>query len=327
MKSKKWLGNLYLLIAAFLWGSTFVAQAENAVGPFTYVAARSYVGALVLIPVIAVLDGWRKRQGTYRRPDKAYRKMLLVGGVLCGTVLFAASTLQQGGMALGTDPGKAGFITAMYILIVPILGLFFKQRVALRHWICVALAVLGLFMLCMTAGLTEFSLAALFSADTLAGLSVQACDLLVMGCAVVYSVHILLLDHYSPKVDPVRLSQIQFLVTAILSTVAALIFEQPTWQGIVHSAIPILYAGVLSSGVAYTLQAVAQRYADPTVASVLMSLESAFAVLSAIVFYATTTGDPKLPTGYEWLGILLMFAAIMISQWPQKSCKKDLKNS
>ena len=311
-----------MLLAAFLWGSTFVAQAETAVGPFTYVAARSYIGALVLWPVIAVLDAVKKRQGIYQKPSAQTKKTLWLGGLLCGAVLFAASTLQQGGMSLGTEPGNAGFITAMYILIVPVMGLFFKNRVPARHWVCVGVAIVGLFMLCMTGGLTEFSLSALLHAE----LSLKPCDLLVLLCAVVYSVHILLLDRFSPQVDPVRLSQIQFLVTALLSTVAAFLFEQPTWQGLWQSAVPILYAGVLSSGVAYTLQAVAQRYADPAVASVLMSLESAFAVLSAIVFYGITTGDPKLPTGYEWVGIVLMFAAIMISQWPRKN-KKALEKT
>lgn len=320
MRSKKWLGNLYLLIAAFLWGSTFVAQAETTVGPFTYIAARSYVGALVLLPVIALLDHRRKQLGTFVKPD---RKLLVTGGVLCGVALFVASALQQAGITYGTDPGKAGFITAMYILIVPVLGLLFKKHVPGRHWICVGLGVIGLFMLCMTGGLTEFSLTALFSADTLRSLTLQSCDVYVIVCAVVYSVHILLLDHYSPRVDPVRLSQVQFLVTAVIATVAALLFEQPSWAEIVRSGVSILYAGVLSSGVAYTLQAVAQRYADPTVASMLMSLESTFAVLSAIVFYAITTGNPKLPTGYEWLGIAFMFVAIMLSQWPERKRKQD----
>ena len=322
MKSKAWLANLCLLIAAFLWGSTFVAQAENTVGPFTYVAARSYVGALVLVPVIAAMTAWRKRRGEYQKPTSADRRLLVIGGALCGAVMVAASTLQQSGIALGTPPGKAGFITAMYILLVPVLGLFFKKRVSLRHWICIGVSVIGLFMLCMTGGLTEFSFSALFSAETLSSLSVQSGDVLVLGCALVYSVHILLLDYFSPRVDPVRLSQIQFLVAAVIATVLALIFEEPSWQEIAAASVPILYAGVFSSGVAFTLQAVAQRHADPTVASMLMSLESAFAVLSAIVFYGITTGDPKLPTGYEWLGIVLMFAAIMISQAPTKKFPK-----
>lgn len=318
MRSKQWFSGGCLLLAAFLWGSTFVAQAESTVGTFTYLACRSAIGALFLLPVIFLLDARRKKRGTFSPMSAADKRAFAAAGVLCGVVLLAASLLQQGGIDRGTAPGKAGFITAMYILIVPILGLFLGKRVAVRHWVCVGCGVIGLFLLCMTEGLTEFSFTALFSAETLAGLSVQTADLFVIGCAVVYAVHILLLDKFVPNIDPVKLSCLQFAVMAVLATVAALLFEKPTWSAIGRSWLPILYAGILSSGVAYTLQAVAQRDADPGIASMLMSMESPFAVLSAIVFYGITTGIPQLPTPYEWCGILLMFAAILISQYTPK---------
>ena len=322
MRSKQWFANGCLLLAAFLWGSTFVAQAESTVGAFTYLACRSAIGALFLLPVIALLDANRKKRGTFSPMTDKDKRTFLLAGVVCGVVLLTASVLQQTGIDRGTDPGKAGFITAMYILIVPILGLFLKKRVTARHWICVGFGIVGLFLLCMTEGLTAFSLSALFSAQTLTGLSVQTADLFVIACAVVYAVHILLLDKFVPNVDPVKLSCLQFAVMAVLATVAALWLEKPTWAGICRAWLPILYAGILSSGVAYTLQAVAQRDADPGIASMLMSMESPFAVLSAIVFYGITTGVPQLPTPYEWIGILLMFAAILISQYqPKKTAR------
>lgn len=318
MRSKQSFANFCLLLAAFLWGSTFIAQAESTVGTFTYLACRSVIGALFLLPVILLMDGRRKKRGTFSKMTAAEKRVFLSAGIVCGIVLLTASFLQQFGIDRGTAPGKAGFITAMYILLVPILGLFLKKRVAARHWVCVGFGIVGLFLLCMTEGLTEFSLAALFSAETLSGLSVQTADLYVIACAVVYAVHILLLDKFVPHIDPVKLSCLQFAVLAVVATVLALLFEQPTWDGIWQSRLPIAYAGVLSSGVAYTLQAVAQRDADASVASMLMSMESPFAVLSAIVFYGITTGVPQLPTPYEWVGIALMFAAILISQYEPK---------
>ncbi len=318
MKSNRFLGIICLLVAAFLWGSTFVAQAETGVGPFTYLAMRSVVAVVFLLPIIIVKDLHSIRRNGRKPADKRANKTLLTGGLVCGGTLFVASALQQIGIDKGTSAGKAGFITALYILGVPILGLFFKKKVRPLLWACVGIAVVGLFLLCMTGNLQEFSLRALFSADTLTQLSIKTCDIYVIICAVGYSLQIMAIDKYSPKVDCLKLSFLQFLVTAILSLVVMFIVEKPAMSDILSSWVSILYAGILSSGVAYTLQIFGQKYTPPTIASMLMSLESAFAVLSAIVFSSIVSGVPELPTGYEWIGIILMFTAIMLSQLPEK---------
>lgn len=317
MKNRQWLGVTLLLLASFFWGSTFVAQCETSVGPFTYLASRSWVAVLFLLPVSAVFDICKRKKNMVVK-NKSAIKLLLKGGALCGVVLFLASALQQIGIDNGTEAGKAGFITALYLLIVPALGLFMKKRVRPLLWGCIGISLVGLFLLCMTGELTEFSFAALFSADTLRNLSFEVGDVYVLGCALVFSFHILIVDKLSDKVDPIKLSLTQFFTVAILSTVAMFIFENPRLDEILSSWFSIIYAGVLSSGVAYTLQIFGQKYTQPALASMLMSLESSFAVLSAIVFGLITTGAAELPTGYEWIGIILMFTAIMLSQLPIK---------
>lgn len=323
MKSNRFLGIIFLLVAAFLWGSTFVAQAETGVGPFTYLAMRSVVAVIFLLPIIMVKDMHSIRKNGRQSADKNRIKTLLTGGVVCGSTLFVASALQQIGIDKGTTAGKAGFITALYILGVPVLGLFMKKKVRPLIWVCVCIAVIGLFLLCMTGNLQEFSLRALFSTDTLSQLSLKTCDIYVIACAVGYSLQIMTIDKYSPRVDCIKLSFLQFAVTAILSLVVMFLVEKPSVNDILSSWVSILYAGILSSGVAYTLQIFGQKYTPPTIASMLMSLESAFAVLSAIVFSSVVSGVPELPTGYEWTGIILMFTAIMLSQLPEKKLKVE----
>ena len=324
MKSKQWLGVLLLLVCSFLWGSTFVAQEEATVEPFTYLAMRSVVAVAFLAPVVIINDTVIKRrlkkfsEDAVNKKEPYISKTLLTGGILCGVTLFVASAAQQIGMYQGTSADKAGFITAMYLLIVPLLGLFFGKKVRGLHWLCIVIALAGLFLLCMTGGLQEFSLKALFSLDTLGQMSIRTCDIYVIACAFLFSLQILCIDKYSPKVDCLKLSIIEFAVVSVLSIIAMFIFEKPTVSGILNSWVSIVYAGVLSSGVAYTLQIFGQKYTNPTVASMLMSLESAFAVVSSIVFSFVMTGTPKLPTGYEMVGSLLMFAAIILSQIPER---------
>lgn len=322
MKSNRFLGIICLLVAAFLWGSTFVAQAETGVGPFTYLAMRSLVAVVFLLPIIIIKDMYKIKKSGRKPADKGADKTLLTGGLVCGGTLFVASALQQIGIDNGTSAGKAGFITALYILGVPILGLLFKKKVRPLLWVCVGIAVVGLFLLCMTGNLQEFSFRVLFSKDTLSQLSIRTCDLYVIVCAVFYSLQIMAIDKYSPKVDCLKLSFLQFSVTAVLSLIVMFIVEKPSLSNILDSWISILYAGILSSGVAYTLQIFGQKHTPPTIASMLMSLESAFAVLSAIVFSSIASGVPELPTGYEWTGIILMFTAIMLSQLPEKRTVK-----
>ncbi len=297
MKKSQLKGNICLLIAAILWGSTFVAQSEGAfiVEPFTYLASRSYIGCIVLIPVIMFMDSLKKRNGTYKKADKTENKMLLKGGVLCGIVLCAASGFQQFGMWLDASAGDAGFITALYILIVPVAGLFFGKKVGLKVWIGVVIALLGLYLLT-----EKFS----FNAGTI----------MVLICAFVFAAHIMVIDYFSPKVDGVRLSCIQFFVTAILATVLMFIFEKPSLNAIIDAAIPILYAGVMSSGIAYTLQIVGQKYTDPTVASMIMSLESVFALLSGMLLQPEQNPAKLI----KLLGCTAIFAAIIIAQLPDR---------
>ena len=288
-----------LLIAALLWGSTFVAQsvASEAVEPFTFLASRSLLGFLFLIPVSLIKDTFAKRSGTYTRPDKSTRRSLIIGGVCCGAALTVASGLQQIGMT-GDNSGKAGFITAMYILLVPIFGLFIGKRVRPIVWICVAMGVVGLYLLCMTNGLT-----------------LATSDIFLMACAVMFSIHILVVDRFSPHVDGVKLSCIQFFTVFVLATILALIFEDTSITTAVSAWFPIAYAGILSSGIAYTLQIVGQKHTEPTVASLIMSLESVFSVLTGMVVLS------QFPTEREFIGSIVMFAAIIISQLPAKKSK------
>ena len=292
MKSKKLLGNILLLITAIIWGSAFVAQSVgNSVGSFTFQSLRSFIGGTVLLPYIFIKDGIEKKNGKYKKSDF---KLLLKGGIICGTALCVASCFQQIGIGY-TTVGKAGFITALYILIVPILGIFMKKRVNPRIWFCVIIAVFGLYLLCMNEKL------ALSKGDTL-----------VFICAVLFAVHIMVVDKFAPVTDGVKLACIQFFVSGIIAAIPMIIIERPEIALVVSVWLPILYAGALSSGVAYTLQIVAQKYTQPVVASMLMSLESVFAVISAAIILH------QMPTMRETFGCILMFAAIIIAQLPEK---------
>ncbi len=299
MSSKKLLGSVALLVAAVFWGSTFVAQsvASEVVEPFTFLASRSLLGFVFLIPVSLIKDLFSKKSGNYKRLDKSGAKPLIIGGICCGTALTAASGLQQIGMT-GENSGKAGFITAMYILLVPILGLFFRKRVRPAIWLCVIMGVVGLYFLCITDGFT-----------------LEKSDLFLMICAAVFSIHILIVDYFSPKVDGVKLSCIQFFTVFVMASVLALAFEDTSFSEILGAWFPIFYAGVFSSGIAYTLQIVGQKHTEPTVASLLMSLESVFAVIGSMLLLA------QFPTTREVIGSVIMFAAIIISQLPERKAK------
>ena len=296
----KMKNSLLLLLTSFIWGVAFVAQSVGgeAVGCFTFNGVRSLIGALVLIPVIFFLDAQKKKElGEEKfQEQKGDFKTLLTGGICCGVMLCIASNFQQFGISF-TTVGKAGFITAMYILIVPILGLFMKKKVSMKVWFGVVLATIGLYMLCMTS--ESFSL--------------SKGDFLVLICAGFFSLHILIIDYFSPKADGVRMSCIQFFVCGIISMIIAFIFEQPNLGAILSGWLPILYAGILSCGVAYTLQIVGQKNMDPTVASLILSLESVFSVLAGWVIL-----NQKL-SGRELFGCGLMFLAIIMAQLPEKA--------
>jgi len=296
---KKAYGNILLILTAVIWGCAFVAQSVGMdyVGPFTYQATRSLLGGIVLIPVFLISDRAKKKAGTYRPMTKKDKKMLWLGGICCGLALCVAANLQQIGI-MYTTVGKAGFITALYILIVPIFGLFLKKRVRPLIWVSVAIAVVGLYMLCISETFT-----------------VAKGDLYVFACAVVFAIHILVIDHFAPHVDGVKMSCIQFFVTAILSGIVMLICEEPSWAAIKGAGISILYAGILSCGVAYTLQIVAQKHTNPVVASLLLSLESVVAVLAGIILLQ------QMPTLNEAIGCVLMFVAIILAQLPERKKK------
>ena len=284
--------NILLVLTALIWGCACVAQSVGMdyVGPFTFNMARFLIGAIVLLPVIWFMDRQRKTGAE----KGAGQKTLIIGGICCGIALAVASTLQQWGI-LFTTVGKAGFITAMYIVIVPLLGIFIGKKVRPLIIGCVAIAVVGFYFLCMTESLRL-------------GLG----DFLVLLCAIAFSIHILVIDHFSPKVDGVKMSAIQFLTAAIISAVPTLLWEQPVFTEILQAWQPVLYAGVMSCGVAYTLQIIAQKNADPTVASLLLSLESVFSVLAGWVLLGQGLSLKEL------FGCVLIFCAIILAQLPEK---------
>lgn len=284
---------LLLLLTATIWGSAFVAQSVGMehVGPFTFTFSRSIIGGTVLLPCIFFLGKWKKGFAT---------KVEWIGGICCGIALCIANNLQQVGMQY-TTVGKAGFITALYVVLVPIFGIFLKKRVSLLIWGCVAVSVVGLYLLCIPEG--AFVLA--FG------------DLLVLLCAVVFSVHILIIDYFSPKGDGVVISCIQFFTCGILSGIPMLFFENPSIGSMIDAKWSILYAGVLSSGVAYTLQVVAQKNVNPTVASLILCLESVVAVLAGWVMLGQGMSSREI-----W-GCILMFAAIVMAQLPAPEKTKE----
>ncbi|MCI5856276.1 MAG: DMT family transporter [Agathobacter sp.] len=286
---------LLLFLAAGIWGFAFVAQSVGMdyVGSFTFTALRNFIGALVLAPVILVLD--KRKSKEVRIREKKEQKTLIRGGILCGFFLCIATNLQQFGIPY-TTIGKAGFLTAMYIILVPVLGIFCNRRAGRRVWISVALAVWGLYLLCMAGG----------------SLVLQVGDLFELGCALAFAVQILTIDHFAPKVDCVKLSCIEFVSCGILSAIGMVLFESPTIEAVQAAWIPILYAGALSTGVAYTLQIVGQKGLNPTLASLIMSLESVISLIAGWVLL-----NQKL-SKRELVGCAIMFAAIILVQLPEK---------
>lgn len=287
--------SLLLLLAAVIWGVAFVAQSVGMdhVGPFTFNALRSLLGGVFLIPCIFLLGKLNGEKQVDLLPrEKTERKQLLTGGVLCGCILCAATNLQQIGI-LYTTVGKAGFITACYIVLVPIFGMFLGKKTGMGIWISVGLAVVGLYLLCLNDSLV-------FGKG----------DLYVLGCAVLFAWHILTIDHFTELVDGVRMSCIQFLVSGSISSIFMFLFEKPSLEGILQAGIPILYAGILSSGVAYTLQIVGQKGMNPTVASLILSLESCISVLAGWLLLKQALSLREL------LGCAVMFGAILMAQIP-----------
>ncbi|MBO4330924.1 MAG: DMT family transporter [Oscillospiraceae bacterium] len=291
MKKQRIAGTLMLLLTAVIWGSAFVAQSVGMdyVGPLTFNGVRSAVGALALIPVTLV---FRDRAADKRQTVKA--------GLICGLIMFAATDLQQIGIQY-TTVGKAGFITSFYIVLVPIIGVFMKKRTGPLTWISVATALLGLYLLCIRSG----------------ELNIGRGDVLVFGSAVLYAMHIVTVDRLSRSADAVRVSLIQFVITGVLACALALIFERPTAAGISGAWLPLLYAGILSCGVAYTLQIVAQKRVPPTAASLIMSLEAVVSVISGWLILRQRLSARELT------GCALMLAAVIMIQLRDCDAKAD----
>lgn len=292
MKKMNKKSGILLLLTAVIWGTAFVAQSAGAdyTGAFTFNCIRSIMGGLVLLPFIFFTKRRSGQAEMIRKPAEA--SFLLKGGVLCGILLFAASNLQQIGIQY-TTAGKAGFITALYIVIVPILGVFLKKYVGIRVWFSVAIAAVGLYFLCIT--------------ETF---SIGIGDLYILVCAVCFSLHILTIDYFSPRVDGVKMACIQFFICGLLSGVLMLIFEKPQLDMLLAGWFPIVYAGVMSSGVGYTLQIVGQKNIDPTIASLILSLEAVISVLAGFVFLGERLSVR------EGIGCVLMFTAIILAQLP-----------
>ncbi|MBO7681344.1 MAG: DMT family transporter [Clostridia bacterium] len=299
------------LLAAFIWGTAFVSQVQGSerLDAFSFNMARSVVASLFLFLVALGVRIVRKRnavrKGVYVPPTPAQKKAslraLAISGVICGTMLTVAANLQQAGIAL-SGAGKSGFITALYVVLVPMLGIFLKKRVPARVWVSVLLAVIGLYLLSIKAG--EYT--------------VSRGDFLLILCALAFSFQIMTIDRYSELVNGIELSCAQFIVVSIESGILMLLFSDVSWADFAAVMGPILYAGILSSGVAYTLQIISQKGANPTLVSLIMSLESVFAVVSgALILHERLTGR-------EYLGCVVMFAAVVLSQVPiEKMVRKD----
>ena len=286
--------SLLLLLASVVWGAAFVAQslASNNVGTFTFNGIRFIIGGICLLPFL---------KGHNLAPSRIPPKKL-IGGVICGVALFLASTFQQAGIALGAGAGEAGFLTACYIVLVPILGLFIGRKCSILVWPAVGIALIGLYLLCIPVG---------------SGFVVSAADLALLACALLFSVQILCVDYYAPIMSPVALACVQFFVSGVISLVAAVIFELSQDPGawvaslsIANSWIAILYTGVFSCAVGYTLQAVGQRSLNPALASLIMSLESVFSSIFGWLILR------QVMSGREITGCILIFSAVILAQLP-----------
>lgn len=292
MSNKSLRGSLLLLLGSMIWGAAFVAQrvGMDHVGPFTFNGIRMLLAWLVMIPVTALMEHKNKNTPGYTAPDPKDQRL---SGMICGALLFIATSLQQMGL-VSTTAGKAGFITALYVVLVPVAAWFlFRKNPGKVIWLGVLIAVGALWLLCMPAD---------------GGFVLQSGDLLVLGCAVCFTFQILCVDHYAARVSGVKLARDEFLVTGGLSMLIAVATEPISWEGVREALIPILYAGIMSGAVGYTLQVLGQRDTDPTVASLLMCMEAVFAVLTGVLLIG------EKMTVRETVGCVLMFCAVILAQ-------------
>ena len=305
--SKNFKGNLLLILAALLWGISFVMQdkAGEVLSPFAINGIRSIIGSFFLIPVILFFS--KKNNKPFFEKTGMARKDLIVSGTLCGVFLCIATNFQQFGIILypkeAAASGRSGFITALYVVLVPVFGVFMTKKVNLSVWLGVLLAVVGMCLLCLSNGIGNIYLG----------------DLIVLCCALAFTMQIICIDKFADRVDGIKLSSFQFLVCGVLSLILMLIFEEPTLLQVKESLPYILYLGIVSCGIAYTLQIVGQQYSkNPTVASILMSLESVFAAISGAIIIGERF------TLRETLGCIIMFVAIVFAQLPEPK-KKNIE--
>ena len=299
-------GSLLLLLTAIIWGTAFVSQklGMNYIEPFTFGASRFLLGALTLIPVILIFDKANsKKKGSEKSINSSFKNRdLIVGGILCGCALFFGASFQQFGI-VHTTAGKAGFITALYMVLVPIIGMFMGRKTDLFTWLGVVIAVIGLYLLSIKEGF-----------------SMGKGDAIVLIGTVFWALHIIIVDRFVNKVDGVKLSCIQFLTAGTLSLIASFIAEEPKISEIIDCAGPILYSAVLSVGVAYTLQIIGQKYTNPTLASIIMSLESVFSAISGTLYLKESM------LAREIFGCILVFIAVIIAQINPKEIINAIKN-
>ena len=313
--NKRMRGNVLLLLAAFIWGLSFVAQSEGMkyIGPFAFIGIRSMLAGVSLaafLGIRAAVTSGKKRgeepagnvQTETKEAQKPGKKTLLIGGLCCGVILFFATMLQQIGILHNNEPGKAGFITALYLILVPLAGIFFRKKIGVKVWVAVVLAVCGMYLLCITEGL-----------------HMTTGDLYLLGCAFVFTLHIMVIDYFSPKVDGVAMSCIQFLLCGVLGMTGMFMTETVEISHVLEAWLPLVFSGVFSGGVAYTLQIVAQKDTEPAIASLLMSLESVFAVFGEWLILG------QLLSAREFLGCALMFAGILLTQLPERRQGKRSK--
>lgn len=302
-------GDLILLLTAIIWGTSFISQklGMNYIQPFTFGASRFLLGAAVLVPVILIFAALNKNKSNGRPAGESKPKLnnkdLIMGGSLCGISLFLAASCQQWGIVY-TTAGKAGFITALYIVLVPLCGVFMHKKINLLTWAGVALAVVGLYFLCIREGFY-----------------MQKGDIIVLAGTIFWALQILIVDAYNDKTEGLKLSCVQFVVAGILSAAAAILFENPSIRDIVACGGPILYTAIMVVGVAYTLQIIGQKYTNPTVAAIILSMESVFAVISGAIFLNESMSAREL------IGCILMFAAVIITQLKPRDILALVKKS
>lgn len=293
-------GNILLFMAAIIWGCALVAQKAGMshLGPFGFTAIRCTIGGIVLLPLIWHLD---KKKTDEEKQQEAGRKETIIGSVVCGLVLMTLILFQQFGLPF-TTVGKAGFITALYILLTPVMGIFLGKKAGKNLWIGVVIGLAGMYMLCLYEGASGLTFG----------------DFMMLCAAVAAAAHIHVIDHFVKNIDPVKLSSYQFIVCGLACVMPMFIFEDISMEAIIDCAIPILYAGLISCGLGYTFQVIGQTETDPSLASLILSLETVFSLLAGWIFFKEVLSVP------EYIGCGLMFIAILVSQMPDRK-KNGLK--